>query len=322
MAGLSEFAIIERFFTDRSATLSAGELGIGDDCALLSIPAGFRLAVSIDTAVENRHFPAGGDPADVAYRCAAAAASDLAAMGARPLAATLALCLPAADESWLSPFSQGFKQAMQDFGLQLIGGDTTKGPLTITVQVHGLVPNGQSLLRSGAQLGDLVFVSGSLGDAAAALQVIAGEVELSDEHRDFVYRQFYRPQPRLALGQALLPLATSAIDISDGLVADLGHIASQSGVGAQLFVEQLPLSPALTCGFGKTIGHQLALTGGDDYELCFTVPAALEAQIQQLARECHLDLTCVGKIVSGHGVTCLDGQGEPVHFPRTGYQHF
>lgn len=320
---LSEFEIISRYFIhDTGAHNAAVELGIGDDCALLSIPAGQRLAVSIDTAIEGRHFPVAAPAADVAYRTVAAAASDLAAMGAKPVAATLALSLPEVNELWLAAFSQGFKQALQDFGLVLMGGDTTKGPLVITVQVHGLVPNDKALLRSAAKVGDAVFVSGYLGDAAAALKVFSGELALESAQSEYLRQRFYRPQPRLALGQALLPIANSAIDISDGLLADLGHIAQRSGMAAEINIEQLPLSPVLSSLPDRLLWQRLALTGGDDYELCFTVPPAQVDLIQTIAEQQNLPLTRIGSVVTGEGVRCLDAQGNVVSLDATGYQHF
>ena len=319
---LSEFEIIARFFTEDTGNADGVDLGVGDDCALLSIPPGQRLALSIDTAVAGRHFPHDAAAADIAYRTVAAATSDLAAMGATPVAATLALTLSQVDQPWLEQFSRGLQQAMQDFGMALVGGDTTRGPLTITVQVHGFVPDRQAMLRSGARVGDRIFVSGCLGDAAAALQLFAGELTLDQAQADYLYRRFYRPQPRLALGRALLPLASSAIDISDGLLADLGHVAAASGVAAQIVLDRIPLSDVLNAHKHSEAIMRGVLSGGDDYELCFTVPEISVDKLEDVARQCQLRLTEIGRMVEGSGVLCLDNDNKPVPVEVAGYQHF
>ena len=325
----SEFEIISLYFSGLSSSSSSSssvadsvQLGIGDDCALLSIPAGQRLAISIDTMVEGRHFPASALPSEIAYRAVAVAVSDLAAMGATPVAATLALTLPSADEAWLAQFSRGIGEAMSDFAMSLVGGDTTRGPLTITVQVHGTLPNDQALLRSGAEVGDDIYVSGVLGDAAVALKLFEGTLDLPAESADYLRRRFYRPSPQLALGKALLPLASSAVDISDGLLADLGHITEKSGVGAELDIEQLPLSPVLAGLSDRETVLRSALSGGDDYELCFTATPANREVLAAVAVQCHVALTRVGSIIAGSGVRCLDSEGQPFQLPASGYQHF
>lgn len=321
--GLSEFAIIDRFFRGigPQAEHTGVELGVGDDCALLTIPADRQLAVSVDTLVAGRHFPDDAPAEQLGWRALAVAASDLAAMGATPLAATLALTLPAADSAWLQAFSHGLHTALLAFDIALAGGDTTQGPLSLTVQVHGLVPSGQALLRSGARPGEQIFVSGSLGDARAALSLLAGELELDARQADYLQQRFYRPQPRLRLGQALVGLASSAIDISDGLVADTGHIAERSGVGAQLYLERLPLSATLQQLDRRQALHWAA-TGGDDYELCFTLPPQRAPELTALAQQCDIALTCIGEIVAGSGVRLIDAEGRTVDLGRSGYQHF
>lgn len=321
---LTEFAIIDRFFSSsaRSALRPELHLGVGDDCALLTIPEGQQLAISIDTMVEGRHFPADADAGDIGYRALAVATSDLAAMGAAPLAATLALTLPCADEAWLEGFSRGFHSALGDFSMSLIGGDTTCGPLTITVQVHGVVPQGCALLRSGARVGDKIVVSGALGDAAAALAGFDRQLELDETQSASLHRRFYRPQPRIGLGQSLLSLAHSAIDISDGLLADLGHIVQRSAVGARIAVDALPLSTTLCAIAEREQALQWALTGGDDYELCFTLSADNLTQLKMLASDCGVDLTVIGDIVAGDGVQVLDTAGREVQFASGGFQHF
>ena len=284
------------------------DLGVGDDCALLQIPPGERLATSVDTLVSTVHFPADAFPEDIGYRAVAVSASDLAAMGARPLAMTLALTLPEADEFWLHSFSEGLAAAVGAFGLPLIGGDTTRGGLTITVQVLGTVPLSGGLLRSGACVGDGVYVSGTLGDAAGALEFLADGWHPGAEHGEYLLQRFYRPRARLELGQSLLGSATACIDISDGLLADAGHIAAASGVGIDIDAERLPLSAALAAHGDREQALLWALTGGDDYELCFTLPAG-----HSVPAGC----TLIGQVRDGQGVDCgmtVDSAG--------GYRHF
>jgi thiamine-monophosphate kinase len=304
---LSEFDIIYRYFS--ALGRGAGvDLGVGDDCAILQLPIGERIATSVDTLVEGVHFPEEAFPEDIGYRAVAVAASDLAAMGARPLAMTLALTLPAVDELWLTAFSQGLATAVSQLSLPLIGGDTTRGPLAITVQVFGALPIDQALLRTGAQVGDRVYVSGSLGDAAAALAFLKDEWLPAPDHVEYLQDRFYRPTARLELGRELLGCASAAIDISDGLLADAAHIAAASGVKLCIEPDQLPLSAALRSHSSPQQVLLWALTGGDDYELCFcladerTVPAGC---------------TCIGHVEAGEGIDCgLNIDIAP------GYRHF
>lgn len=301
-----EFSLIARYFSAFGRG-EAVELGVGDDCAILSLHPGERLATSVDTVVQGVHFPDFTLPEDTAYRAVAAAASDLAAMGARPLGMTLALTLPEADALFLHSFSQGLGQAVSDFTLPLVGGDTTRGPLTVTVQVLGALPNHQALLRGGTQVGDALYVSGTLGDAAAGLALLRGEWHSDDFSEEFLEGRFNRPTPRLLLGQQLLGLATAAIDISDGLLADAGHIAAASGVCLRIDPDRLPLSPALLSHPDREQTLRWALSGGDDYELCFTLPPGAD-----LPPGC-----CrIGEVLAGEGVVC---PGAPV---LTGYRHF
>ena len=304
---VSEFSLIYRFFS----ALGRGEavdLSVGDDCAILRLGAGERLATSVDTMVEGVHFPADTFPEDIGYRAVSAAASDLAAMGARPLGMTLALTLPAADELWLHAFSQGIAAAVAEYQLPLVGGDTTRGPLTITVQVLGALPMDRALLRGGAQAGDGVYVSGSLGDAAAALAVLDGEWLPPPDQVEYLLDRFNRPHARIALGRELLGLASAAIDISDGLLADAGHIAAASGARLRIEPALLPLSPALRGHTSPEQARQWALTGGDDYELCFCLPPGVEPPA---------GCTLVGRVEPGSGVDC--GLDMPT---AAGYQHF
>jgi len=304
---LSEFTLIYRYFSALGRG-AAVDLSVGDDCAILRLDAGERLATSVDTMVEGVHFPVGSFPEDIGFRAVSVAASDLAAMGARPIGMTLALTLPAADELWLHAFSQGIAAAASEYRLPLVGGDTTRGPLTITVQVMGALPLDKALLRSGARPGDAVYVSGFLGDAAAALAVLAGDWRPEPEHTEYLLDRFNRPRARIELGLALLGVASAAIDISDGLLADAGHIAAASGARLRIEPGLLPLSPALASHADQEQARRWALTGGDDYELCFCLPAHANAPA---------GCTRIGRVEEGSGVDCGMDIGV-----AAGYQHF
>jgi thiamine-monophosphate kinase len=304
---VSEFTLIYRYFS----ALGRGEavdLSVGDDCAIMRLGPDERLATSVDTMVEGVHFPVDNFPEDIGYRAVSVAASDLAAMGARPVAMTLALTLPEAEEFWLHAFSQGVAAASTEYQLPLVGGDTTRGPLTITVQVLGALPIDRALLRGGASAGDGVYVSGPLGDAAGALAFLAEEWRPAPAEAEYLLNRFNRPRARLDLGRKLLDIATAAIDISDGLLADAGHIAAASGVKLCIEPELLPLSPALASHPSAEQSRLWALTGGDDYELCFCLPAGEEAP-----EGC----TRIGRVESGSGVDC----GSDITV-EAGYQHF
>jgi thiamine-monophosphate kinase len=304
---LSEFMLIYRYFS----ALGRGEavdLSVGDDCAILRLAAGERLATSVDTMVEGVHFPVDSFPEDIGFRAVSVAASDLAAMGARPIGMTLALTLPVADELWLHTFSQGIAAAAAEYRLPLVGGDTTRGPLTITIQVLGALPLDQALLRGGAQAGDALYVSGCLGDAAAALAVLAKKWRPGPEHTEYLLHRFNRPRARITLGRELLGSATAAIDISDGLLADAGHIAAASGVRLRIEPGLLPLSPALASHPDADQALRWALTGGDDYELCFCLPAGAAPPA---------GCTRIGQVEQGSGVDC----GLDIDV-AAGYQHF
>ena len=317
---MGEFELIRRFFAAASCAQAGGEvaLGIGDDCALLTVPAGEQLAVSTDTLVAGVHFPDPCDPSLLAQRALGVTASDLAAMGATPVGFTLALTLPQADTGWLAAFAGGLNQAAERHGLRLIGGDTTRGPLSLTLTVFGRVPGGAALRRSGARPGDLLCVGGSLGDAAAALPLVLGQQQLPAELAEPLLARYWQPQPQLALGQALRGLATAALDISDGLLADAGHIAASSNV--TLCIEQagLPLSAALQ-QLPREQALNCALSGGDDYRLLFTLPpehlSTLQAQWPELA--------VLGWVEAGCGeVRLLAEDGRELPQPVGGYQHF
>jgi thiamine-monophosphate kinase len=303
----TEFSLIYRYFSHLGGG-SAIDLSVGDDCALVRLREGERLATSVDTMVEGVHFPTDTFPEDIGYRAVSVAASDLAAMGARPLGMTVALTLPEADELWLHAFSEGLAAAVSAYQLPLIGGDTTRGPLAIAVQVLGALPLDQALLRSGARVGDAVYVSGTLGDAAGALALLQGKWLPEPDHAEYLLQRFNRPSARLDLGLTLLGRASAAIDISDGLLADAAHIAAASGVKIIIEPDHLPLSPALRSHHDMQTIIRWALTGGDDYELCFCLPASETPPA---------DTTRIGRVQVGSGVDC----GLTIDTPD-GYQHF
>lgn len=317
----SEFSIIAQYFEALTPSRDDTVLGIGDDCAILTCPSDHSIAVSIDTLVEGIHFFSDVDPYTLGHKSLAVGLSDLAAMGARPAWFTLALTLPKVDKTWLSEFALGLSSLARQHNIQLVGGDTTRGPLTISIQVHGHVKADQALRRDGAQVGDLIYVTGTLGDAGAALLLKLNDLEqcdLSDEDKSYLVNRLEQPTPRVDIGQALLGLASSAIDISDGLIADLGHILNKSGVGATLYESMLPRSVALN-KIDKIKANQLALTSGDDYELCFTVPAHFKDKIETvLPEKCQQ----IGIITHISGITVLDSKGEKLSLQGKGYDHF
>ena len=318
---LTEFDIIRKYF--KPADRQSGEVrcGIGDDAAIVRLPAGMELAISMDTLVAGVHFPVTTAPEDIGYKALAVNLSDLAAVGARPAWVTLALTMPEADSDWLSGFMKGFNQLAGDYSISLIGGDLTRGPLTITLQIHGYLPQNKGMLRSGAKNGDLIYVSGTLGDAGLALKAIGGEVTPASNHLSQLYMKLNRPQPRVELGEALRDIAHSAIDVSDGLLADLGHILEDSHAGAVINTDLIPLSEALA-ELDRADALQLALTAGDDYELCLTVPADQRAIVEKTATDL-CPLTCIGRITGSEmGVVLEDSDGCPVKISGAGYRHF
>ncbi|MDD5215942.1 MAG: thiamine-phosphate kinase [Methylococcales bacterium] len=307
---LSEFSLIDKFFKNKTLPNAQTRLGIGDDCALLSIPSGYELAITTDTMVENVHFFPDANPAQLGHKLLAVNLSDLAAMGAKPLAVTLALTLPKVDENWLHEFSTGFLNLAQQHNVDLIGGDTTKGALTLTVQAMGLVPAGKALKRSNAQVGNLIFMSGFLGDAGLGLKIMQGQ-KFDAEN---ALTRFHQPTPRIATGLALRDVANACIDISDGLVSDLGHILKQSGVGATVELEKLPLSNEVKNYLQQTGDWQMPLISGDDYELCFTVSPQNAHRIPE-------NCTHIGFIDSQAGLR-LKKDGQIQTFSAKGYEHF
>ncbi len=315
----SEFDLIRRFF---SRPAPNAVLGGGDDCALMQPEAGMLLAVSTDTLVSDVHFFTGADPALLGWKSLAVNLSDLAAMGAQPRWATLALTLPAVDELWLAAYAEGLYRCAGEYGISLVGGDTTRGKLSLTLTVIGEVPLDSALRRDGAQVGDTVWVSGTLGDAAFALAALQGRAELDAAQRAVLEMRLHTPVPRVALGLALRGLAQSAIDISDGLLSDLGHILVRSECGAALDYEQLPLSPIVRELKRHPLFDRCALAGGDDYELCFTAPAGVEAEILAIGARLDVRLTAIGRIVGASGLRLFDSKGRVMTPAITGFDHF
>jgi thiamine-monophosphate kinase len=316
---LGEFELIRHYFA-AAPCAQAGEgvaLGIGDDCALLELPAGEQVAISTDTLVAGVHFPESPDPFLLGQRALGVSVSDLAAMGATPIGFTLALTLPGADPDWLLAFARGLDQMAQRCVIRLIGGDTTRGPLSLTVTVFGRVPVGMALTRKGAQVGDLLCVGGELGDAAGALPLVLAQRMTDPAVAEPLLAHYWSPMPQLALGLALRGKATAALDISDGLLADCGHIASASEVALQIEQARVPMSVALQA-FAGSAALQCALSGGDDYRLAFTLPAQYLADLQQSGLPVHV----IGRVVAGQGVSLLDAHGQLVKPPHSGYQHF
>ena len=317
-----EFRLIDRIRERTAQPRDDVRLGIGDDAALLAVPAGQELAVAIDTMVEGVHFPAGTAPADIGWKALAVNLSDLAAMGATPAWALLALTLPRPDAAFVDGFAEGFAQLAGQYRLALVGGDTTRGALTLSVAVHGFVPPGQALTRAGAQVGDAVLVTGTLGDAAAGLRCLPSRMDVQATARDFLVNRLNRPTPRVAAGLALRGRASACIDVSDGLLADLGHLCTASGVGAEIDAALLPCSPALLGAFDEAAVRDFALTGGDDYELCFTVPAARMDEVRDDLAKLGCGATRIGRIVAGEGVRVRGADGEWLEPARSGWDHF
>ncbi|RUL71442.1 thiamine-phosphate kinase [Dyella choica] len=336
-----EFSLIDRIRKLTEQGRDDVRLGIGDDAALLAVPAGQELAVAIDTMVEGVHFPSGTSAADIGWKALAVNLSDLAAMGATPAWALLALSLPSADVAFVDGFASGFAQLAQAYRLALVGGDTTRGTLTISVAVHGFVPPGRALTRAGAQVGDAVLVTGTLGDAAGGLRMhfardpSRGESTYrpsrpdhskkeghEDAHMAYLAERLNRPVPRVDAGLALRERASACIDVSDGLLADLGHVCTSSRVGAQIEAALLPRSPALLDLFDDATSCEFALSGGDDYELCFTVPPQHVAAVQADLARLGCGATRIGRIVEGEGVTVRDRDGYPLARDRQGWDHF
>lgn len=315
---LGEFDVIARYFS-RSSPRSDVLLGVGDDAALLTPPAGQALVAATDTLVEGRHFLPGTPASAIGHQALAVNLSDLAAMGAEPAWALLSLSMPRSDERWLADFADGLYALAERHGVALVGGDTVSGPLVVTIEVLGFVPPGAALLRSGARAGDRIIVSGAPGVAAAGLEELQSGRATFDSS-DARVRRFLRAEPRLALGRALRGFATAAMDVSDGLLGDLGKLARSSGVGACIDLESLPVAPELAA-YPPAERERLVLHGGDDYELLFTLPADHFGHLANLAAAGACSLQCIGSIVPGEGVECRR-EGARVDVAGKGYDHF
>ena len=314
-----EFELIARHFT--RATPGA-VLGVGDDCALLAPTPGMQLAISSDMLLEGRHFSPQDSPAGIGHKSLAVNLSDLAAMGATPRWATLSIALPEANDAWLTAFARGFFRMADLHGIELVGGDTTRGALTISITVMGEVPPGQALRRDGARDDDDIWVSGTIGSAAMALAYRQGRLFMEQIDAAKVLPALYLPTPRVELGIALRGIAHSAIDISDGLLGDLGHILERSEVGATLEFASLPTLPVVQAYLHEAVARDCLLAGGDDYELCFTAPAGRREAVQKAAESAGVTVTRIGRITAEPGLSLIDADGQPLHYEQTGYDHF
>jgi len=319
---MDEFELIRRYFATLTPPRDDVALGIGDDAALLAPPRGHEVVVTTDTLIAGRHFPEDTDPQAVGWKALAVNLSDLAAMGAEPRWFTLALTLRMVDPDWLAGFAAGLGAMAREAGVALVGGDTTQGPLSITVTAMGTVPAGKAIRRSGAKAGDAVCVTGTLGDAALALRLLGeggGRGESRSADLEHLRARLNRPVPRVAVGAALRGLAHAAIDLSDGLAGDLSHILEASGVGAEIRAGKLPMSPAFKALSEPEERLELQVSGGDDYELCVCLPAD---NVAKLRKRLDVTLTEIGKIVKGKALTVLDAKGRKLSTPAFGYRHF
>lgn len=319
---LGEFQLIRRFFVPVAGSRSDVALGIGDDAAVLRVPDGTELAVTTDTLVAGIHFPSDTAPDAIGHKSLAVSLSDLAAMGAEPAWATLALTMPGADEAWLTAFARGLSDLARAHGVALVGGDTTRGPLSVTVQVLGFVPAGKAVRRAGARPGDELYVTGTLGDAGLALACLQGRCAVPEEALRALRRRLDTPQPRVAEGLALRDLAVAAIDVSDGLLADAGHLAQASAAGVTIETDALPVSELYRAHMDLERPWDLALTAGDDYELCFAAPASHADRVAERFAVMNTRVTRIGCVEAGSGVRCRRRDGS-VYLPSgTGYDHF
>jgi thiamine-monophosphate kinase len=318
---LSEFDLIDRYFRGCGARRADVRVGVGDDAAILECPAGMELVAAVDSLVDGVHFPHGSPPASVGHRALAVNLSDLAAMGARPAWALLALTLPRADEAWLSEFAAGMAALARDHEVALVGGDTTSGPLCVSVQVLGHVPRSSAMLRSAGRAGDALFVSGTPGDAAAGLGVEQGKLSARTEAAAYLRERFLYPAPRIALGECLRRYASACIDVSDGLLGDAAKLARASGCGVEIAYQELPVSEALVAAVGEERARELALTGGDDYELCFSVrPAHVGRLLAELPPE-RWGYTRIGTLRESPGADVFR-DGAVMSLSHSGYDHF
>lgn len=315
---LSEFSIIDTYFR-RNSTSKQVIAGIGDDAAVIEIPTDKQIVTSIDTLVKDIHFLGSTLPRDVGYKVLAVGLSDLSAMGATPDTALLALTLETANKKWLEDFSEGFFSLAEEYGVTLVGGNLTTGPLCISVVVNGIVSKGKAIYRSGAAVGDFIYVTGTIGDAGLALDLLNQKYKKVDP---FLLKRLNCPSPRIKAALALRGIASAAIDISDGLIADLEKITNASKVGAKIHADQLPLSESLKQHYELKKGWKYALTSGDDYELCFTVPNKKIAQLEKRFKDLDCGYQCIGKIVEGTIVSIVDEKNQQLKIAKKGYEHF
>ncbi len=318
----SEFELINKYFKNLTDDDPSVQCGIGDDAAIVRIPHDMEVALSMDTLLEDTHFPAESDPSDIAYKALAVNLSDMAAMGALPKWVLLSISLPERDEDWIEKFISGFLVLTKLHSISLIGGDISRGPLSITVLIQGLLPIGSALKREGAQKDDLIYVTGTLGDAGVGLDIMNGKLSIGGKHRMFFLNSLNRPDISIDAGIRLRNIASSVIDISDGLMADLGHILELSHVGAEIEMEKIPLSEAMLQCIDKMTAWDYALTFGDDYKLCFTAPAEKHDLIINTFKEIKLPVSCLGKITGGSGLNCKNSDSTFFEPSGSPYQHF
>ena len=319
---MKEFDLISRYFSNGGYKRKDVVIGIGDDCAVTKVPDNQQLAVTTDTLVAGVHFLDDAPAKSVAYKTVAVNLSDLAAMGAEPAWISLSLSLPEVHETWLSEFVDGLYELTQYYSVQLIGGDTVKGPMAMTITAQGFIPPGSELTRSNARPGDWVYVTGSLGDAGAGLDILQGKLQVVDESRNTLINRHYYPTPRVAVGTALRRIATSCIDVSDGLISDLRHILEASGCGANIHVDRLPLSRALTSAVDNDKAIEYALSAGDDYELIYTVSEEQRGSLETSLASTNVKATCIGQLTGHAGQLSLLKENQPfIPVNQRGYEH-
>ena len=318
---MKEFELIKRYFTEQIVKRKDVLIGIGDDCAILTPPENYNIAVTTDTLVAGVHFPHDTSPRAIGHKAIAVNLSDLAAMGAEPTWVSLAITLPSVDENWVNEFCAGIFELCEFYNVQLIGGDTTQGPLSITITAQGIVPVDAQLTRTGAKPGDWIYVTGEIGDAALALRAVIDELEIEPAFKHQVQQRLDCPKPRVLAGQTLRNYASAAIDISDGLLSDLQHICNASNVGANIVLEDLPLSNAMVETLGAEKAIELALVGGDDYELLFTVSEDNKVGMETAIANIGVDVTCIGQLNGSDKVTTTLNS-KPININASGYQHF
>jgi thiamine-monophosphate kinase len=319
---MGEFELIAQCFSQAGRSRTDVVIGVGDDGAVVQVRDGFDLVVTTDTMVEGVHFFPDVDPRALGHKLVAVNVSDLAAMGAEPAWLSLAITLPKVEDAWLQAFAEGLSETADYYNCQLIGGDTTRGPLTLTVIAKGFVPRGKAITRAGAKVGDYIYVTGTLGDAALGLKLVQNQVEVSKKHRAHILQRFHYPTARVALGQALRTIASSAMDISDGLCGDLPHILNRSKVGAIVDVSKIPMSQALKDSCDWQSALQCALSGGEDYELVFTVPENKRGSLEVLLSPYGVPISCIGRVTGLTGKLELKQGDQPFTYQHSGYQHF